>query len=83
MFGKNEDTSTQEVDEILNQFGISEISGEEKEALIGLSKNRVLNKLQSSSAGTPEFMKTTTCQNWMILRELQRLNQNIEKLLSK
>ena len=83
MFGKNEQSSEEEVNEILNQFGISEISDEEKEALIGLAKNRVLNKLQVGTAGTPEFMKTTTCQNWMILRELQRLNQNIEKLLNK
>lgn len=83
MFGKSEDKSQKEVDEIIQRFNLQDLSQDEKNTLVSMARDRTLVSLSAVAVGTPEFMKTTVYQNWMILSQLSHLNKNIEKLLNK
>ena len=83
MFGKSEDKSQQEVDEIIQRFNLQDLTDVEKETLVSMAKDRTLVSLSAAAVGNAEFMKTSVYQNWMILSELSRLNKNIETLAQK
>ena len=78
MFGKNEPDSKSEVDELLSKYRLESLSDEEKAVLKNLAENKSLVSLSSNSVLDLPFRKTLISQNWMILSELSRLNQNLE-----
>ena len=83
MFGKNEDKSQQEVDEIIQRFNLQDLSEAEKETIVSMAKDRTLVSLSTAGIDNVAFMKTSVYQNWMILSQLSRLNKNLEKLQGK
>lgn len=83
MFGKSEENSTSEVDEIIQKFKLQDLVPEEKEMLISMAKDRILVSLSPNGIQQASFEKTLIYQNWMLLSHLSRIDKNLEKLASK
>ena len=83
MFGKSEENSTSEVDEIIQKFKLQDLAPEEKEMLVSMAKDRILVSLSSNGIQQASFEKTLIYQNWMLLSHLSRIDKNLEKLANK
>jgi hypothetical protein len=70
MFGKNEQSSENEVDEIIERFNLQGLTEAEKETLISMAKDRTLVTMSSAAITDFAFKKTLIYQNWMILSRL-------------
>lgn len=83
MFGKNEENSTSEVDEIIQKFKLQDLAPEEREMLVSMAKDRILVSLSSNGIQQASFEKTLIYQNWMLLSHLSHIDKNLEKLANK
>lgn len=57
MFGKSDDKSQQEVDEIVQKFKLQDISPEEKEMLVSMARDRILVSLSPNGIQEASFKK--------------------------
>jgi hypothetical protein len=83
MFGKNENASENEVDEIIQKFNLQSISQEEKDMLVSMAKDRILVSLSPNGIQQASFEKTLIYQNWMLLSHLSRIDKSLEALANK
>lgn len=83
MFGKSDDKSQQEVDEIVQKFKLQDISPEEKEMLVSMARDRILVSLSPNGIQEASFKKTLIYQNWMLLSHLSHIDKELEELLNK
>lgn len=83
MFGKNENASENEVDEIIQKFNLQSISQEEKDILVSMAKDRILVSLSPNGIQQASFEKTLIYQNWMLLSHLSRIDKSLEALANK
>lgn len=76
MFGKNEQKSEDEVEQIINRFNLQDLSEEEKETLKSMAQDRTLVTMSSTAITNFAFQKTLIYQNWMILSKLIEISKN-------
>lgn len=76
MFGKNEEKSSNEIDQLIERFNLQGLTEEEKETLKGMAKDRTLVTMSGVAISDFAFQKTLIYQNWMILSRLIKLNEN-------
>jgi len=89
--GKTKDENRQEVTEdYAKKYGIESLTENSviQDLAVKLSQADLLNLTAALSGNQPDRTKITylsalTEQNWLIINQLNRLNVNIEKLLSK
>lgn len=75
MFGKNEQTIENEVDEIIQRFNLQGLSEEEKTTLVSMAKDKTLVTMSTTAVTDFAFKKTLIYQNWMILGRLLNLEK--------
>lgn len=83
MFGKNEDASENEVNEIVQKFKLQDIAPEEREMLVSMAKDRILVSLSPNGIQEAAFKKTLIYQNWMLLSHLSHIDKELEILANK
>ena len=82
MFGKNEDASIQEVDEIIQKFNLQNLTQNEKDMLVSMAKDRILVSLSPNGIQQASFEKTLIYQNWMALGHLCNIEQELQRIIN-
>jgi hypothetical protein len=72
MFGKTEEKSSQEVDELIQRFNLQGLSQEEEDTLASMAKDHSLVTMSATAITDFAFKKTLIYQNWMILSRLMK-----------
>ena len=70
MFGKNEESSEEQVNDLIQRFNLQNLSDEEKAALVSMAQEHTLVTESSKAITNFAFMKTLVYQNWLILSRL-------------
>ncbi|WP_132995836.1 hypothetical protein [Sporanaerobacter acetigenes] len=89
MFRKKEDEQKERMDNVLEQYGLTELSEEDLEAVQRImadltGKNLMKAGMALSFAKTEEqakvgYLSALVEQNWIIIRQLDRLNRKLDK----
>ncbi|HCA71648.1 MAG TPA: hypothetical protein DEP27_03750 [Ruminococcaceae bacterium] len=75
MFGKSDNASENEVNEIIQRFNLQGLSDDEKNALFSMAKDRTLVTMSATAVTDFAFKKTLVYQKWMILSRLLNLEK--------
>ena len=91
--GKKEDKQVQEMKKFIDKYQLEDLGEKDlgvlKRNADDLVGNGFLKEITELSFGNPEeqakvtYLSAQVEQNWMIIRQLGRLNKNIEQLLEK
>lgn len=79
MFGKNDEKSQKELNQLIDKFHLEGLNDDEKETLKSMAKDSTLVTNSSIAITDFAFKKTLINQNWMILSKLTEISNKLDK----